>query len=120
MFFETAAYAQVAAGAAPQTAMGSLMSFMPIILMVVIFYFLLIRPQQKRQKQHAVMLDALKAGDTVLTNAGMIGTIYSIDGNVMVIDLGSTKVRMFKTAIADKLDPATYNTVTDTAVKENK
>ena len=43
-----------------------------------------------------------------------------IDGNVMVIDLGSTKVRMFKTAIADKLDPATYNTVTDTAVKENK
>ena len=50
----------------------------------------------------------------------MIGTIYSIDGNVMVIDLGSTKVRMFKTAIADKLDPATYNTVTDTAVKENK
>ena len=94
MFFETAAYAQAAAGAAPQTAMGSLMSFMPIILMVVIFYFLLIRPQQKRQKQHAVMLDALKAGDTVLTNAGMIGTIYSIDGNVMVIDLGSTKVRL--------------------------
>lgn len=120
MFFETAAYAQTAAGAAPQTAMGGLMSFMPIILMVVIFYFLLIRPQQKRQKQHAAMLEALKAGDTVLTNAGMIGTIHSIDGNIMVIDLGNTKVRMFRTAIADKLDPATYNTVTDTAAKENK
>ncbi len=42
MFFETAAYAQAAAGAAPQTAMGSLMSFMPIILMVVIYNFLLL------------------------------------------------------------------------------
>ncbi|MCI6475203.1 MAG: preprotein translocase subunit YajC [Mucispirillum sp.] len=119
MFFETAAYAQTAAGAAPQTAMGGLMSFMPIILMVVIFYFLLIRPQQKRQKQHAAMIDALKAGDTVLTNAGLIGTIHSVDGNVMVIDLGGTKVRMIKGYIADKLDPATLNTAAE-APKENK
>lgn len=118
MFFETAAYAQSAAGA-PQTAMGGLMGFMPIILMIVIFYFLLIRPQQKRQKQHAAMIEALKAGDTVLTNAGIIGTIHSVDGNVMVIDLGGTKVRMVKGYIADKIDPATFNTVTDTP-KENK
>ena len=66
------------------------------------------------------MIEALKAGDTILTNAGIIGTIHSVDGNVMVVDLGGTKVRMFKGYIADKIDPATLNTVTDTAVKENK
>jgi len=122
MFFETAAYAQQAGAAAPQGAMGGLMSFMPIILMVLIFYFLLIRPQQKRQKQHAAMIDALKAGDTVLTNAGMIGTIHSVDGNVMVVDLGGTKVRMIKGYIADKIDPNTLNptTETTTTTKENK
>ena len=103
MFFETAAYAQQAGAAAPQGAMGGLMSFMPIILMVLIFYF--------------SMIDALKAGDTVLTNAGIIGTISSVDGNIMVVDLGGTKVRMIKGYIADKIDPNTLNTVTE-AVKE--
>ncbi len=119
MFFETVAYAQTATDSAPQSAMGGLMSFMPIILMVAIFYFLLIRPQQKKQKQHAAMIEALKTGDTVLTNAGIIGTIHSVDGNVMVVDLGGTKVRMIKGYIADKIDPETFNTVADKP-KENK
>lgn len=120
MFFETAAYAQQAgAAAAPQGAMGGLMSFMPIILMVLIFYFLLIRPQQKRQKQHAAMIEALKAGDTILTNAGIIGTIHSVDGNVMVVDLGGTKVRMVKGYIADKIDPNTFASSSET-IKESK
>ena len=119
MFFETAAYAQQAGASAPQGAMGGLMSFMPIILMVLIFYFLLIRPQQKRQKQHAAMIEALKAGDTILTNAGIIGTIHSVDGNIMVVDLGGTKVRMVKGYIADKVDPSTLNPVVEQP-KENK
>ncbi len=118
MFFANAAYAQEA-GAAQQGAMGGLMNFVPIVLMVLIFYFLLIRPQQKRQKQHAAMIEALKTGDTILTNAGMIGTISSVDGNIMVVDLGGTKVRMVKGYIADKVDPHTLNTVSEES-KEKK
>lgn len=121
MFFESVAYAQAQTGAAGAGGpMGSLMSFMPIVLMILIFYFLLIRPQQKRQKQHAAMINALKAGDTVITNAGIIGTIYSVDGNIMVIDLGGTKVKMIKGYIADKADPTTLNPITTDAPKENK
>ncbi len=119
MFFTNAAYAQEAGAAAQPGAMGGLMSFVPIILMVLIFYFLLIRPQQKRQKQHAAMIEALKAGDTILTNAGIIGTIHSVDGNIMVVDLGGVKVRMVKGYIADKVDPQTLNTVYETS-KETK
>ncbi len=120
MFFTNAAYAQEAGATAQAGAMGGFMSFVPIILMVLIFYFLLIRPQQKRQKQHAAMIEALKAGDTILTNAGMIGTIHSVDGNIMVVDLGNTKVRMVKGYIADKVDPETLNTVSTPVAEEPK
>lgn len=119
MLFNGLAYAQDAAGA--PNAMGGMANFLLLIIIFVIFYFLLIRPQQKKQKQHAAMIDALKSGDTIVTNAGIIGTIHSVDGNVMIIDLGGgTKVRLIKGYIADKIDPATFNAVSDTPNKENK
>jgi preprotein translocase subunit YajC len=71
------AYAQGAA-AAPEA--GSMMSFVvPMIFMVVIFYFLLIRPQQKKAKEHKGLLDNLKEGDQIITSGGIIGTIVNID-----------------------------------------
>lgn len=111
MFFESVAYAQQTAAPAAQQggAAASLMSFLPIIIIFVIFYFLLIRPQQKKQKQHMAMLDALKAGDSVVTNAGIIGTIVSVDGNIIVVDLGAgNKVQVIKGYIADKFEPELY------------
>ena len=54
------------------------LGLMPIILVMVIFYFLLIRPQQKRAKQHKQMLSALKRGDKIITNGGLTGTILSL------------------------------------------
>ncbi len=87
MFFESIAYAM---GAAPQGAEGQgnpLMSMAPLVLMVAIFYFLLIRPQQKKAKEHKELLNNLKRGDYVLTNGGMYGRIDAVDGDVLTVAL---------------------------------
>ena len=69
-FFISNAYAQGAA--APG---GSLMGILPLLLMLPVFYFLMIRPQQKRMKEHKTMVAALKKGDEVVTNGGLGGTV---------------------------------------------
>ncbi len=73
---------------------NALLQFAPLLLMLVIFYFLLIRPQQKRAKQHREMLGALKKGDTVMTSGGLVGRIVDMDGDILSIDLGETKVNV--------------------------
>lgn len=88
-----------AMGSAPQAgadagAMGMLAQFAPLVIMFAIFYFLLIRPQQKRAKEHKAMLDGLKKGDQVVTTGGLIGRILEIEGDVLTIDLGETKVKV--------------------------
>ena len=55
--------------------------FIPLILIFVIFYFFLIRPQQKRVKEHKLMVAALKRGDEVVTSGGIVGTVERILGN---------------------------------------
>ena len=56
-------------------------AFIPIILIFVVFYFLLIRPQQKRMKEHQAMLDAVRRGDKVVTNGGIIGTVTKVNSD---------------------------------------
>lgn len=65
--FASVAHAMGTAGAGQAGGADALMQFVPLIAMLAIFYFLLIRPQQKRAKQHKAMLEALKKGDQVLT-----------------------------------------------------
>ena len=67
------------------------LGLMPIILVMIIFYFLLIRPQQKRAKQHRQMLSALRRGDKVVTNGGITGTIVKV-----VDDLDTVEVQIAK------------------------
>ncbi|MGC6454738.1 MAG: preprotein translocase subunit YajC [Candidatus Puniceispirillaceae bacterium] len=67
------------------------LGLMPIILVMIIFYFLLIRPQQKRAKQHREMLAALRRGDKVVTNGGITGTIVKV-----VEDLDTVEVEIAK------------------------
>ena len=110
MFFDTPAYAQAAADGG--SSMGALGSFLPLILIFVVFYFLLIRPQQKRQKQHMAMIDALKAGDNILTNGGIFGTITSvIDAQTFLVEIGNgVKVKVAKGGIAAKVDSSQSTT----------
>ncbi|ENH97099.1 preprotein translocase subunit YajC [Gracilibacillus halophilus YIM-C55.5] len=65
-----------------------LLNLAPIVLMVVIFYFLLIRPQQKKQKQVRQMQSDLKKGDKVITIGGLHATVHAIDENSLVLEAG--------------------------------
>jgi preprotein translocase subunit YajC len=69
------------------------MSFLPIILIFAIFYFLLIRPQQKKAKDHRALLSSLKVGDQILTNGGIYGRVTGLRDNVLTLEI-SDKVRV--------------------------
>lgn len=80
------------------------LGLMPIILVMVIFYFLLIRPQQKRAKQHKAMLSELKRGDKIVTNGGLTGTIIKAvdDSETIEVEIAKdVKVNVVRTMIAD-------------------
>jgi len=86
------------AGGGNQNAMAA---FIPIVLVVVVFYFLLIRPQQKRTKQHRAMSEALKAGDKVVTVGGIRGTIAGVDQQTVILRVAdNVKITLNKSAIA--------------------
>ncbi|MDM8552585.1 preprotein translocase subunit YajC [Desulfobacterales bacterium HSG2] len=74
-------------------AQGGLGAFVPLILMFVIFYFLLIRPQQKKQKEHQEMIRGLRKGDRVMLNGGIYGRITSLDESTLSVEIAD-KVRV--------------------------
>ena len=83
-----------AMGSPPGGGQGSqLWSFLPIIFIFVIFYFLLIRPQQKRSKEHRALLESIKTGEYVLTSGGIYGRITGIKDNIITLEI-SDKVRV--------------------------
>jgi preprotein translocase subunit YajC len=89
-----------AEGAAPGGAAG-LMSFLPFVLIIAIFYFLIIRPQNKKQKDTQKMLESLKKGDKVVTIGGIHGSISSIDGTDVVVRVDdNTKIKFLRSAIS--------------------
>lgn len=105
--FVTPAFAQ-AAGAGPGSAVAS---FLPLVLIFAIMYFLLIRPQQKKLKEHKSMVEALRRGDQVLTQGGIIGKVTKVgeDGVVEVEIADGVKVKVVKSTIAQvmsKTEPA--------------
>lgn len=81
---------------------GALMSFLPFLLIIVVFYFLLIRPNQKRQKQWQEMLSNLKPGDKVTTTGGIRGIILSLKDDAIQLRIppDNLKIEVVKTAIA--------------------
>lgn len=102
-------YAHAQAAGAPG-AQDLLTSMVPLILIFVIFYFLLIRPQQKRAKEHKAMLDGLRRGDQVITAGGIIAKVNRVrdDGEVEVDIAEGVKVRVVRSTIASvlaKTDP---------------
>ncbi len=104
MLFNDLAFAMGAGGTGG--AQGNpLGAFVPLILMFAIFYFLLIRPQQKKAKQHREMLGNLKIGDRIVTNGGMYGTIVRMSDMTVIIEIADkVQVEMLRNTIADKAD----------------
>ncbi len=80
-------------GGAPEGGAAGFASFIPLILMFVIFYFLLIRPQQKRNKEHRGMIANLKKGDKIVTSGGIHGTITGLDETTLTVEIAD-KVRV--------------------------
>ncbi len=72
---------------------GGFAAFVPLLLMVGIFYFLLIRPQQKKQKEHRAMLSNLKKGDMVITQGGLHGRVTGLTETVVTLEIAD-KVRV--------------------------
>ena len=87
------ATAMAANGAPAGSPQGGLVSFVPLILIFVVFYFLLIRPQQKRAKEHQNFLKNLKKGDQVVTNGGLLGEITGITDKIVTLEIAD-KVRV--------------------------
>lgn len=90
---------------------GALGQFLPLILIFGIMYMLLIRPQQKKMKEHKSMIEALRRGDQVITQGGLIGKVAKVkdDGEVEVEIAEGVKVRVVKATIAqvlNKTEPA--------------
>ena len=96
--FVTPAFAQAAGGAG---AAGGLVSFVPIVLIFAIMYFLMIRPQQKKVKEHRAMVEALRRGDQVVTQGGLIGKVVKVTDAEAEIEIApNVKVKVIKATIA--------------------
>ena len=80
------------------------LGMLPILAaMAAIMYFVMIRPQQKQLKEHRALLGALKKGDEVVTQGGMLGTIHEVKDRVVVLEIASgVRIKVLKTSIAGK------------------
>lgn len=75
-------------------------AFVPIILITMIFYFLLIRPQQKKQKQLEAMIKTIDKGDNVVTSGGLHGKVTGVTDDVLTLDIGGVKGERVKVKVA--------------------
>lgn len=80
---------------------GGIMTFLPMILIVVVFYFFMIRPQMKKAKDHKKFVAELKKGDKVITTAGIHGRIVDLNETTIVVETeGGGKIRFDKAAVS--------------------
>ena len=113
------AYAMGQGGAAGEGAAG-FSSFIPIILMFVIFYFLLIRPQQKKAKDHREMIGRIKKGDRIITSGGLHGRITAVSENTITVEIADkVRVKIARGNVAQVIMPVSQsqgpkNSKTDT------
>jgi len=112
--FVSPAYAQDAA--AGGTAL--IMQMAPLVLIFAVFYFLLIRPQQKKQREHRELLGKLKRGDRVLTAGGIIGQVTRVKEGVDEIEVEiapNVRVNVLRQTISDTFKPVAADTKTEAA-----
>jgi preprotein translocase subunit YajC len=105
--FISNAYAQSAA--APGGGAGSLMQFLPLVLMFVVLYFIMIRPQMKRQKEHKAMIDALAKGDEVVIGGGVIGRVAKLGDSVLHLEVAKdVEIQVQRSSVIQVLPKGTY------------
>ena len=108
--FVTPAYAQAAAPAAG----AAFAQFIPLILIFAIMYFLMIRPQQKRARLHREMVAALKKGDHIITQGGIIGKVATVRDDEIEVEIASgVRVRVVRGTVAqvvNRTEPVAANT----------
>ena len=87
---------------------SGIIGFLPMILIFVIFYFLLIRPQQKRAKEHKAMVAAINKGDEIVTNGGALGKVTGVDDNFVSVEIApGVTIQVQRTAIAQMMPKGT-------------
>ncbi len=103
--FESPAFAQATSSgtaAGGMNAAGIINMVLPLVLIFIIFYVLMIRPQQKRMKQHQEMLGAVKPRDTAVTTGGLIGKVTKVDDNEVELEISQgVRVRVVKSMLSD-------------------
>jgi len=103
-FFISTAAAQAGSPGEPNL----LMSMLPLVFIFVVFYFLLIRPQQKRAKEHKQMIDALNKGDEVVTGGGLLGRIIDVGDNFLALEVADgVQLKVQKQSIASLMPKGT-------------
>jgi preprotein translocase subunit YajC len=98
---QATASAPAASPAQPQQ--PAWLSFAPMVLLVVVFYFILIRPQQKRAKQQAVLIQSLKSGDKVATASGIVGVVITVKDKTVSIRSADAKMEVTKASVTEIL-----------------
>jgi preprotein translocase subunit YajC len=106
-FFISDALAQ-----APSQTGNPIMSFLPLIILFVIFYFLLIRPQQKKAKEHKQMVEQLKKGDEIVTQGGIVGKVTDVSENFLTCEIADkVEVKIQSHAVSTVLPKGTIKSI---------
>lgn len=88
----------------------AIFQFLPLIIIAVLFYFLLIRPQQKKQKEHQKLVASIKTGDKVITNAGIHGIVSNVKETTILLKVAdNVKIEMDKAAVVTVTKAAADN-----------
>jgi len=85
---------------------GDSLQTIPFLLMIPIFWFLVIGPARKERKEHDAMLDALKRGDEIVTQGGVLGTVADFEGTIVVLEVAkNVKLKVLRSAVLKRVDP---------------
>jgi len=104
----------LSAAAAPSGGASFFVQTIPLVLVFVIFYFLMIRPQQKRMKEHQAQIAAVKKGDRVVTGGGLIGKVTKVGETEVEVELGQgVRVQAVKSTLTQVVDPTAAKPAND-------
>ena len=104
----------LAAAAAPSGTTAFFLNIFPLLLVFIIFWFLMIRPQQRRMREHQAQIAAVKKGDRVVTGGGLIGKVTKVNDTEVEVELGQgVRVTAVKSTLTQVIDPTAAKPAND-------